>query len=103
MIEQDARLLEAFAQLELGYDRAQVHQIGNGEWVVILVPAIGREDVYYCWDASDWRAYMRANPRKDPEEAKVKKQRGRSPRAEEESYQTAIDYTTPHEVLLAAL
>jgi len=101
MTEQEARLLEAFAQLELGHDRAMARQLGNGEWVVILVPTDGRDDVYYCWDAASWRAYMRANPRKDTEEVKAKKQRGRPPRAEEESYQGAIDYTQEHTLSLA--
>jgi len=90
MNKTEAKLLEAFCQLELGADRAQAHQLGNGEWVCIIAPARRGDDLYYCWDAADWRAYMRANPRKDTEEAKAKKQRKH---AREEEVQHAIDYS----------
>jgi len=85
MNKTEAKLLEAFCQLELGADRAMARQIGNGEWVVILV----LDELYYCWDAASWRAYMAANPRKDTE-AKAKKQRKH---ARGEEVQHAIDYS----------
>jgi hypothetical protein len=71
MTEKEALRLLDMVELYLGPDRAKLHQIGNGEWTVLLLTEARRDLDYFLWSMSDWRAWQHEHPRGAKQERRV--------------------------------
>ena len=47
--------------LDIVHTRFRLHQLGNGEWVIVI-----KAKDYHIWNSSDWRAYQQQEEAKRP-------------------------------------
>ena len=97
MTEKEAQSLLDAVELTLGSDRARIHQIGNGEHVVLILAEARRDLDYYLWSLADWRAWQHEHPRG------VKKERRLPLNKRLIVVQRAIDPTQPAMVHMPAM